>query len=140
MREVQIYTGTNIKSPRAASGRFGYVLATQGKKGLATLEDFGELENVTKNQAELKVVAEALKRMKEPCEITIFTESSYVAAGMEWLEQWKENGWITARGKAVSNKEEWIELSELIKDHKITVECKEHEYSSWIRTEITRRK
>lgn len=139
MREVRIYTGTNLKSPRAAAGKIGYVLETQGRNGPVTRTGFEDFESVTKNQAELKAIEKALERMIEPCQITIFTESSYVAAGMGWIEQWKENGWKTARGKPVSNQEEWNRVLELMKNHEITVENKHHEYSNWIQTELGRR-
>ena len=139
MRSVRIFTGTNLKTPRASSGKIGYVLETEGRNGPVTRTGFEELENVTRNQAELKVIEKALERMLEPCEITIFTESSYVAAGMEWVRQWEENGWITARGKPVSNKEEWVCVLELMRTHSVTVENKHHEYSNWIQTELSRR-
>ena len=139
MREVRIFTGTDLKSPRAASGKIGYVLETQGRNGPVTRTGFADLESVTRNQAELTAIEKALERMTEPCEITIFTESTYVAAGMEWVKQWKDNGWITARGKPVSNQEEWSRVLELMEPHKVTVESKQHEYSSWIKTELSRR-
>lgn len=139
MRSVRIFTGTDLKSLRPASGKIGYVLETQGRNGPVTRTGFDDLESVTKNQAELIAIEKALTRMTEPCEITIFTESSYVAAGMEWAEEWKKNGWITARGKPVSNQEEWKRVLELMKPHKVTVENKQHEYSNWIKTELSRR-
>lgn len=139
MRAVRIFTGTDLRSPRAASGKIGYVLETQGRNGPVTRTGFADLENATPNQAELTVIEKALERMTEPCEITIFTESTYVAAGMEWVKQWKENGWVTARGKPVSNQEEWSRVLELMEPHEVTVENKQHEYSSWIQTELSRR-
>lgn len=139
MRTVRIYTGTDVRSPRAVSGKIGYVLETQGRNGPVTRTGFAELESATPNQAELAAVEKALERMTEPCEITIFTESTYVAAGMEWVKQWKENGWLTARGKPVSNQEEWNRVLELMEQHTVAVENKQHEYSNWIRTELARR-
>lgn len=139
MRAVRIYTGTDLRSPRAASGKIGYVLETQGRAGPVTRTGFADLASVTRNQAELTAIEKALERMTEPCEIAIFTESTYVAAGMEWAKQWKENGWITARGKPVSNQEEWSRVLELMEPHEVTVESKQHEYSSWIKTELSRR-
>lgn len=139
MRAVRIYTGTTFKSPRAAFGRIGYVLETQGRNGPVTRTGFADLENATPHQAELTVIEKALERMTEPCEITIFTESAHVASGMEWVKTWKENGWINARGKPVSNKEEWIRVLELMESHEVTVENKHHEYSNWLRAELLRR-
>lgn len=138
MREVKIYTATNIKGLRATSGAYGYVLETQGKRNLVTREGFGTLEAATKNQAELRAITEALGRMLEPCLITIFTESSYVASGMEWVDTWRENGWMTTRNTPVANKDEWMQMLEAMKGHAVRVECKEHEYSAWLRSEMAR--
>lgn len=137
MKEVKIFTATMGKL-RASTGAFGYVLETKGKHGTVTREGFQALENVTKNQAELKAISAALGRMIEPCIITIYTESSYVASGIDYSEGWVRNNWISTRGTPVANKEDWMEVLEKMKGHIIQVECKEHEYSVWLRSEMTR--
>lgn len=138
MREVKIFTATNISGIKASAGSFGYVLETQGKRGTVTREGFEKFESATKNQAELRAISAALGRMTEPCVITIYTESSYVASGMEWVEAWKENNWITTRNKPVANKDEWILMLERMKDHIIRIERREHEYSGWLHSEMSR--
>ena len=62
----------------------------------------------------------ALKALKEPCEVQLFTDSSYVVKGMsEWLEKWQKNRWLNSEKKPVKNKELWMELSELLSVHKV---------------------
>ena len=139
MKKVNIYTGTTFRSPRRSDGWIGYVLEIFIDGKPYTKTDFAKLEGVTKYQAELTAVCEALGRMREPCEITIYTASPYVSSGYNsWVETWIENGWTTARGP-VANKEEWIRLVELLKDHEVTMLYEEHSYSNWLASELGRK-
>jgi len=60
---------------------------------------------------ELQGAVEALRALKEPCEVEFFTDSKYVQSGIsEWLKDWKARGWRTKDKKAVKNEELWREL------------------------------
>lgn len=140
MKQVNIYVQTSFRRPRKGNGWIGYVLETQGRSGPITLTNFIQLEKATRHQAELLSVSKALERMVMPSEITIFTDSLYVASGLNsWVEQWQQNNWQSSRGNPVSYREEWERLIELIKPHIVTVKNKEHEYSGWFKTELSRR-
>ena len=140
MKHVNIYVQTSFRRPRKGNGWFGYVLETQTRDGPATRTGFELLEDTTRHQAEILSVSKALERMVKPSEITIFTDSLYVAGGFRtWVEQWQQNGWVNSRGEPVAYQEEWKKLLELAKPHKITVENAEHEYSGWLKTELSRR-
>lgn len=140
MKQVNIYVQTSFRRPRKGNGWIGYVLETQGRNGPVTLTNFIQLEDATRHQAELLSVSKALERMVKPSEIAIFTDSLYVASGLNsWVEQWQQNGWKNARGEPVAYQSEWQQLLELAKPHKITVEDAEHEYSGWFKTELSRR-
>ena len=139
MREVNLYTASGIRSPRPGSGTAGYILETKTEKGPATLTKTAEILNATANQSELKILNMALRRLTEKCHLTIYTESAYVAAGLENLSQWQENGWKTSRGTDVANKEEWLEAAELLNGHEFSVTTENHEYRAWLRSEVTRK-
>lgn len=140
MKQVNIYVQTSFRRPRKGNGWIGYVLETQGRNGPITLTNFIQLEEATRHQAELLSVSKALERMVMPSEITIFTDSLYVANGLNsWVEQWQQNNWQSARGVPVLYREEWERLLELIKPHIVTVKNEEHEYSGWFKTELSRR-
>ena len=63
---------------------------------------------------------EALKAIKHPSKIKLYTDSQYVKNGItEWIINWKKNGWKTANKKKVSNKELWIELDENVNLHNV---------------------
>ena len=72
---------------------------------------------------ELTAVIEALKLLKEPCEVTIYTDSQYVANGITkgWAESWKRNGWRKADKKPALNPDLWDELLTQLKKHDYTI-------------------
>lgn len=106
-------------------------------KGPATLTNVRLIEGQTKNEAELSVLIEALKRIKEPCRLTVYTESDYVAAGVSWLNGWKASGWRTVKGKEIANKAEWMEFDALISAHWTEFKAgKPHSYKTWLRQQL----
>lgn len=89
-----------------------------------TKEIVGNVQDTTNNQMELMSAIAAFRAInslfKFPCNITVISDSQYVVKGMsEWLPNWQKKGWKTAAKKPVSNKELWMELSELSKHHNI---------------------
>ena len=70
---------------------------------------------------ELQAAISALTTLKEPCEITHFTDSEYLRQGItEWLPRWKANNWRTADRKPVKNDDLWRQLHEVTAQHHIT--------------------
>ena len=139
MQHVNIYTASGIRSPRAGNGVAGFVLEMKTEKGPVTFTKTAEILNATANQSELRILIMALKRLTKKCSLTIYTESGYVAAGIEELSRWQENGWKTSRGTDVANKEEWQETAELLNGHAFSVTTENHEYRAWLRSEVTRK-
>lgn len=142
MRQVNIYTCTSFTGIKKQDGAAAYILEMTTEKDPVTLQDSLILQNETPNCAELKVVIEALKRMRQKCELVIYTESQYVAAGYNtgWVASWKENDWHTARGTEVSNREQWEQLDNLLQGHEFTFRCEEaHSYRRWLRGEVERK-
>lgn len=81
----------------------------------------GNKKETTNNQMELTAVIEALKMLKFPCEVTLYSDSSYTINGFKqgWIYNWRKNGWKTSDKKDVKNKELWEELYNLTTIHKI---------------------
>jgi len=78
----------------------GSSLGNPGAGGYCAILRYGDVEkivsggmaNVTNNQMELLAVIEGLAALKEPCDVTLISDSSYVIKGInEWLEGWKKN-------------------------------------------------
>ena len=99
-----------------------------GPGGWGVLIEYGELSkqlyggdvSTTNNKMELTAAIMALKEIKEPCEINLYTDSKYVLQGIEeWIHNWKKRGWRGANKKPVKNIELWKELDELRDEHNI---------------------
>ena len=138
MKEVNIYTQTKFKGIRKQNVAAGYVISTQTSKGEATASDIQYLLNETPNQAEIEILISALERMKHPCELTIWTNSFYIQSGIEkWMETWKKNNWCAAKGKEISNADEWKRVEMLLKPHKVKVRVgEEHPYRAWLKSAV----
>ena len=139
---VNIYTRTTIKGPRRRDGCFLYVLEMETSKGPATLSKIEEIENSTENKAELKALIGALKRLKKPCALNIYTYSAHVAAGFDkgWLDGWINNEWKTKKGEPVANMEEWQELANLLNEHEFQfLVGQHHSYSTWMQGELEKK-
>ena len=85
-------------------------------------EIFGALKETTNNRMELTAVIMALKTLKEPCEVEIFSDSKYVVDSFKkgWIDNWQKNGWKTSNRKPVLNVDLWKELLILLKVHDVT--------------------
>ena len=84
-------------------------------------KSFSELcQNTTNNRMELLGAINALKQLKEPCEVTLYSDSAYlINAFIEgWIYGWKAKGWQRGN-KELLNKDLWQELYDLNKTHKI---------------------
>lgn len=81
----------------------------------------GSGRNTTNNKMELMAVISALRLFKNKSwRMDINTDSKYVIGGItKWISVWSHNGWITAKGIPVKNKELWQELCALVQRHKI---------------------
>ena len=83
-------------------------------------EMYGGDASTTNNKMELTAAIEALKEIKEPCEIIIYTDSKYVLKCIEeWIHNWKKRGWKGSNRKPVKNIELWKKLDELRDKHTI---------------------
>jgi len=81
-------------------------------------ELFGSDPYTTNNKMELKGVIEGLKALKEPCDVLVVSDSSYVVKGInEWLKNWIQRDF-----KKVKNPDLWKEYIEVAKPHKITAQ------------------
>ena len=115
MKKIEIFTD-GACSGNPGPGGWGAILRYRNNEK----ELSGGALNTTNNQMEMQAVIEALRILKEPCEIILTTDSQYVVNGMtKWLDDWIKKDWKTASKKSVANQELWKELSRLSSLHKI---------------------
>ncbi|RCK47713.1 ribonuclease H [Thalassospira profundimaris] len=88
-------------------------------KGVEKEMSGGETET-TNNRMELMAAISALEAIKRPCQVEIYTDSSYVRDGItKWIFGWQKRGWKTADKKPVKNVELWQRLLDAARPHKI---------------------
>ncbi len=118
MKHIEIFTD-GACSGNPGPGGWGAILRYKGhEKELSG----GEAET-TNNRMELMAVIEALKALKEPCEITLTSDSKYVCDAIlkGWAVKWKKNNWIKSDKSKAKNPELWDELLSLLQKHKINI-------------------
>jgi ribonuclease HI len=115
MKQVQLITdGACLGNP--GPGGWAYIL----RYNHHTREMFGSEPQTTNNRMELTAAIEGLRAIKEPCEVEVITDSQYVKNGITiWIQGWKRNGWKTSAKKPVVNQDLWMDLDELVSNHRI---------------------
>ena len=115
MKHIDIYTD-GACSGNPGPGGWGAILRYNGvEKELS-----GSEKETTNNRMELTAVIQALKALKEPCEVTVYTDSKYVCDAIvkRWVYSWKSNGWRKADKKPALNVDLWEQLLALLDKHK----------------------
>ncbi len=117
MKKVTIYTD-GACSGNPGPGGWGCVLMYKDVKK----EMSGAEKETTNNRMELFAAISALRALKEPCEVELYSDSAYLcnAVNEKWLFEWKEKNWRTLGKKDVKNVDLWEELIQLMDIHKIT--------------------
>lgn len=138
MKFIEIYTGTSVRGPRSRPGKICYVLWTMTSKGEARIGKTEEAEG-TENCLELLALEHALEHIRAPCEIHVYTESSFVSAGWDagWIRKWEQSGWKTSRGKDVQFAETWKECDRLTRGSVLHFHLKEAgRLGGWVEKEL----
>ena len=80
----------------------------------------GKEKSTTNNRMELMAPIMALRKIKKASKIIIYTDSIYLKNGITtWIKNWEKNGWKSANKKPVKNKDLWVTLNKLSKEHVI---------------------
>lgn len=117
MKEVEIYTDGACRG-NPGPGGWGAILVYRGREK----ELSGGARETTNNRMELTAVIEALSALKEPCRVTLTSDSKYVVDAMlqGWAESWRAHGWKKPDKSAALNPDLWERLLELAEKHEMT--------------------
>jgi len=81
---------------------------------------FGSEAYTTNNRMEMTAAIEALTVLKQPCQVLITTDSTYLKDGItQWISGWKKNGWKTKDKALVKNIDLWKRLDQLVSNHQV---------------------
>ena len=116
MKQVIIYTD-GACSGNPGPGGWGAILMYKDKK----LELSGYEAHTTNNRMELMAPIQALKRLKEPCEVQVYSDSAYLVNAFQkhWLDNWQRKNWVKSDKKPVENQDLWKEILEFTGVHRI---------------------
>ena len=117
MDKVTIYTDGACSGNPGPGGWGSILMMGENKKEIS-----GGKKDTTNNVMELTAVIEALKLLKRPCKVDLYSDSAYVVNAFlqNWILGWIKNGWKNSNKEEVKNKELWQELISLTKIHDVT--------------------
>lgn len=120
MKEVTIYTDGGCRGNGSSKNVGGYGIVLMYKENVKEVKK--GFTNTTNNIMELLSVIDALRMLKEPCKVSIYSDSAYVvnAINNKWIISWQRKNWVTSNKEQVKNIELWKQLIELIKVHYVT--------------------
>ncbi len=115
MKAVVIHTDGACRG-NPGPGGWGVLLECNGQDKTLC----GGEADTTNNRMELTAAIMALEALRQPCEVTLHTDSTYVKQGLtEWLPGWRARGWLTASRKPVKNQDLWRRLDAAATRHRI---------------------
>ncbi|NLK83620.1 MAG: ribonuclease HI [Lentisphaerae bacterium] len=114
MKEVEVFTDGSCRGNPGPGGCACILCYQQHSK-----EVFCGFLKTTNNRMELRAIILALELLKEPCRVTIYSDSKYVVCAVNdgWLNGWKGNFWRKSDKKTVLNIDLWKHLDILIQKH-----------------------
>lgn len=115
LKQIEIYTD-GACSGNPGPGGWGAIL----QFGENYKEISGFAPDTTNNRMEITAVIEALKSLKYPCTVKVYSDSAYVvnAFNQKWIVNWQKNNWKSKSG-SVLNQDLWKELLNYTKVHKV---------------------
>ena len=115
-KHVYLYTD-GACSGNPGPGGYGVVL----KYGGAVKELSGGDPSTTNNRMELMAAIAGLEALKEPCRVTLTSDSRYLVDGIQkgWAKSWRARGWKKGDGKPALNPDLWERLLNLMDRHQV---------------------
>ena len=122
MKQVTLITdGACVGNP--GPGGWAFIL----RYGERYMEGSGGTSEATNNRMETTAAIEGLKSLKEPCEVLLISDSTYLINGlMKWRLGWRKKGWMRKpkggkKGERVpiTNTDLWQQVDTLADTHTI---------------------
>ncbi len=116
LKNVDIYTDGACSGNPGVGGWAAVLIFKSIKREISG----AEIET-TNNRMELTAIINGLKMLKEKCNVKIFSDSAYSVEPFlkNWIDGWQKNGWRNSAKDDVKNKDLWLELLSLTKQHNV---------------------
>ena len=124
MKSVEIYTDGACSGNPGVGGWCAILIYNGVEKTIS-----GYNKSTTNNRMELFAIIMGLAALKQPCNVTLYSDSAYAinAINNGWLDSWRRGGWKTADKKDVKNVDLWNDLALKMSGHNVTfVKVKGH--------------
>lgn len=118
LKSIQIFTDGACKG-NPGPGGWGAILKYKGHEK----EISGGENPTTNNRMEITAVIKALELLKEPCSITLYSDSQYVcnAISKGWAKKWQQNNWMRNKKEPALNPDLWETLLRLLERHELEI-------------------
>jgi len=118
VKQVTIHTDGACSGNPGPGGWAAVLVSGERRKELS-----GGAQRTTNNRMELTAAIEALRALRGPARVDLYTDSTYLKQGVsQWLAAWKANGWKRRSGRRllpVKNEDLWRELDHLVQRHDV---------------------
>ena len=113
---VEIYTDGGCE-PNPGRGGYGVVLVHPKKR----MEASGGFRLTTNNRMEICAAIKGLELLKQPCKVTLFSDSQYLVKAMAegWVNAWKKKDWWRTNTERAVNIDLWERLLVLCQTHQV---------------------
>ena len=114
--EIAIYTDGGC---RGNPGPGGYgVIIVAGEKRIEFAEGF---RLTTNNRMEMMACIAALRTLKTPADVILYSDSRYVVNGINkgWARKWRVNHWMRTKSEAAENSDLWAQLLDQCDSHRV---------------------
>ena len=115
-KRVIIYTDGACTGNPGAGGYGAVLIYNKHRKEIS-----GGYRLTTNNRMEMMAAIAALGSLKEPCLVTLHSDSKYIvdAVTKGWAKKWQANGWKRNKKELAKNPDLWQQLLDLCQRHQV---------------------
>lgn len=116
-KQIEIYTDGACSGNPGAGGWAAILIYNDYSREISGAE-----ASTTNNRMELTAIINGLKMLKEPCDVTVYSDSAYSIDPFlkGWINNWIMKGWHTSSNDEVKNVDLWQELLNLMQVHNVS--------------------
>lgn len=121
MYEVTIKIGANVK-------KYWAFLEFTDDKNIVHQKEIRNERQASKQSNTLEAMIEALRALKTPCMVSIYSSEDYITAAFQngWVNTWSNHEWKNKNGREIRNAGQWQQAWELIRPHpRRVIKCQE---------------